>query len=170
MNQETDMLFKNFESFRESSFPGRRFPPELYHTVVDTLVEQSAGTLKLSGVGESFEHRPIRLITAGAGPLSILLWSQMHGDESTATMAIADILRYFISARNEPSTRRLLSSLTLYFLPMLNPDGAARFQRRTAQGIDLNRDALAQRTPEARILTDLQRQLKPDYGFNLHDQ
>jgi len=42
--------------------------------------------------------------------------------------------------------------------------------RRTAQGIDLNRDAIALRTPEARFLTDLCRRVSPHYCFNLHDQ
>jgi hypothetical protein len=53
---------------------------------------------------------------------------------------------------------------------MLNPDGAERYQRRTMQGIDMNRDAAARQTPEAQILKGLVDRLKPDYGFNLHDQ
>jgi hypothetical protein len=53
---------------------------------------------------------------------------------------------------------------------MLNPDGAARCQRRTAQEIDMNRDAVALVTPEARLLKKLQHELKPHFGFNLHDQ
>ena len=42
---------------------------------------------------------------------------------------------------DEP-VKRILSALTLYVVPMLNPDGAERYQRRNAQNIDLNRDAL----------------------------
>jgi hypothetical protein len=53
---------------------------------------------------------------------------------------------------------------------MLNPDGAERFTRRTAQLIDLNRDALALETPEARILKETCSKYQPEYGFNLHDQ
>jgi hypothetical protein len=53
---------------------------------------------------------------------------------------------------------------------MLNPDGAERFTRRTAQMIDMNRDALALATPEARILKNAREKYKPEYGFNLHDQ
>ncbi|MCB0641796.1 MAG: hypothetical protein KDC44_09165, partial [Phaeodactylibacter sp.] len=57
-----------------------------------------------------------------------------------------------------------------HFIPMLNPDGAEKFQRRNAVGIDLNRDALHLQSPEARILKSLRDELKADWGFNLHDQ
>ena len=53
---------------------------------------------------------------------------------------------------------------------MLNPDGAERFQRRNAQGIDINRDALRLQTPEGRILKALRDRLDPAVGFNLHNQ
>jgi hypothetical protein len=33
-------------------------------------------------------------VTHGHGPTTVLLWSQMHGDESTATMALADIFAF----------------------------------------------------------------------------
>jgi murein tripeptide amidase MpaA len=46
---------------------------------------------------------------------------------------------------------RLLSTLTLHALPCSNPDGAERFQRRNAQGIDINRDAWRCRRPRGRI-------------------
>lgn len=165
-----DSLFKNFESFRVDAFPNRSFPPETFHAILDDLVAKSEGMFTVRTVGQSFENRPLRLVTAGTGPVTVLCWSQMHGDESTATMAIADILGHFLAARGEESTRTMLAALTLHFLPMLNPDGAARCSRRTAQGIDMNRDALAQRTPEARTLVQLQQQLHPDFAFNLHDQ
>jgi hypothetical protein len=53
---------------------------------------------------------------------------------------------------------------------MLNPDGAERFQRRNAQGIDINRDALRLQTPEGRTLKAVRDRLQPRVGFNLHNQ
>ena len=64
----------------------------------------------------------------------------------------------------------MLSRLTLHFVPMVNPDGAERFQRRNAQGIDINRDALRLQTPEGRALKTLRDRLQPRVGFNLHNQ
>ena len=53
---------------------------------------------------------------------------------------------------------------------MLNPDGAQRRQRRNAQGLDVNRDALQQQSPEGRLLKVLRDRLRPAIGFNLHNQ
>jgi len=64
----------------------------------------------------------------------------------------------------------MLDALSVHVVPMLNPDGAARFERRNAQGIDVNRDALRQQTPEGRLLKALRDRLKPAIGFNLHNQ
>jgi hypothetical protein len=60
--------------------------------------------------------------------------------------------------------------MELHFVPMLNPDGAERFVRRTAQGIDMNRDALALQCPESKLLKGLVVDLQPEFSFNLHDQ
>ena len=112
-------------------------------------------------VGASLEGRSINLITTGTGPFRVLLWSQMHGDEPTATAALFDVFDYFQRHRDDPVVQRILSSLTLYVVPMLNPDGAERYQRRNAQGIDLNRDALALQTPEGQLLKTAARPLQP---------
>ena len=122
-------------------------------------------------VGESVEGRAINMVEAGTGAFPVLLWSQMHGDEPTATAALFDIFEYLRRHRDttRPS-RSILSSLTLSFIPMLNPDGAERFQRRNAQGIDINRDALRLQTPEGRTLKAVRDRLQPRVGFNLHNQ
>ena len=100
----------------------------------------------------------------------MLLWSQMHGDESTASMALVDLFRFLGEHPGHPLVQRIGQGTTLHVLPILNPDGAARFERRNALGIDINRDARDLVSPEARALHDLREQLKPDFGFNLHDQ
>ena len=76
-----------------------------------------------------------------------MLWSQMHGDESTATMALADIFRFLVEAPGDSLRERLRNRLTIVFIPMLNPDGAEVFQRENAVGIDVNRDARRLSTP-----------------------
>jgi hypothetical protein len=121
-------------------------------------------------VGASLENRSIDMITVGSGPFRVLLWSQMHGDEPTATAALFDVLSYVQRHHDDPVVQRILSSLTLYIVPMLNPDGAERFQRRNAQNIDVNRDALSLQTPEGQLLKQLRDRYNPRVGFNLHNQ
>jgi len=124
---------------------------------------------KVEQAGQSYQGRSINLVSIGRGPQTVLLWSQMHGNEATATMAMLDIFNYMGQAESKP-VQQLLDQVTLYFIPMLNPDGAELFQRRTSQGIDMNRDALRLQCPESRILKEVRDRLQPDFGFNLHDQ
>src|SRR5262245_3791543 len=102
-------------------------PPLLDHDEVERrLTAVSAADPNrfiLERVGESLENRSINMITVGTGPFRVLLWSQMHGDEPTATAALFDILDYFQRHRSDPGVEGLLSALTLYIVPMLNPDG-----------------------------------------------
>ncbi len=137
---------------------------------LEALPKASAGLFQVDRAGESVEGRAIHHVRAGTGSFGVLLWSQMHGDEPTATSALFDLFEYLQRHRNEPHVKRMLSTLTLHAVPMLNPDGAELFQRRNAQGIDVNRDALRLQTPEGRILKALRDRVRPDIGFNLHNQ
>jgi hypothetical protein len=148
-------------------------PPLVDHAEVVKRLDSVASTPDLftvEKIGESIEGRSISYVRAGTGPLGVLLWSQMHGDEPTATSALFDVFDYLRRHRSDAGIRRILTRLTLHVVPMLNPDGAERFQRRNAQGIDINRDALRLQTPEGRILKALRDRLNPQVGFNLHNQ
>ena len=149
-------------------------PPLITHDDVvrrlKAVVSATPDLFTMEQIGESVEGRSINHIRAGSGPMPILLWSQMHGDEPTATAAMFDIFEYLAKHRDEPPVRRILSTLTLHFVPMVNPDGAERSQRRNAQSIDINRDALRLQTPEGRALKALRDKLEPKVGFNLHNQ
>ena len=121
-------------------------------------------------VGKSIEGRDLSLISIGEGSTNVYLWSQMHGNEPTATQAIFDILNFFASSNFKKEKQEILQSVTVHFLPMLNPDGAEVFQRRNRLGIDINRDALRLQSPESRTLKRVRDSLNADFGFNLHDQ
>jgi len=136
-----------------------------------SVLEQDAPDLfSVEEIGQSIEGRSINHVQFGTGPFPVLLWSQMHGDEPSATSALFDLFEYFRRHRDEPVARRVLDALTIHAVPMLNPDGAARFERRNAQSIDVNRDALRLQTPEGRALKALRDRLEPQIGFNLHNQ
>ncbi len=156
------------ERYRVGAIASRRFThAELWSALAPSL---SSGALRTDTIGRSILGREIRSVSFGAGATRVLLWSQMHGDESTATMAIADIFRFLAEAAGDPLRERLARELTLVFVPMLNPDGAEVFERENAAGVDVNRDARNLSTPEARALKAVRDRLRPDFGFNLHDQ
>ncbi|MDW3646641.1 MAG: M14 family zinc carboxypeptidase [Bacteroidia bacterium] len=164
-----ERLSENYEQFKESSIRHRRFK----HQDLQPLIEQVKGEegFRVKKLGESIEGRSISMVSIGSGETSVLLWSQMHGNEPTASMAIMDIFNFFRQENDfEEVKARIKQELTLHFIPMLNPDGAERFQRRNANGVDLNRDALRLQNPEAQILKDVRDSLDADWGFNLHDQ
>ena len=170
----TDLTPQELARIWDAEHVSPPLPPLVDHTeVVRRLEAVASGTpdlFQLERIGESVEGRSIHHIRAGTGPFGVLLWSQMHGDEPTATSALFDLLEYIRRHREEPAVRRILSELTLHIVPMLNPDGADRFQRRNAQSIDINRDALRLQTPEGKTLKALRDRLNPHVGFNLHNQ
>jgi Zinc carboxypeptidase len=149
-------------------------PPLVRHADVEArLKDVRAGSpdfFQLEEIGRSVEGRSLNHLWFGRGPFHVLLWSQMHGDEPTATAALFDVFEQFRRHRDEPAFARILDALTIHAVPMLNPDGAERFQRRNAQGIDINRDALRLQTPEGRALKALRDRLNAPVGFNLHNQ
>ena len=156
-------------STRVAGLESRRFTAEHWWQLTLPGLSAERG-FTVEQIGHSAEGRELRHVQWGDGPTAVLLWSQMHGDESTASMALADLLAWLGDSPDDPLVQQLRSALTLHIVPILNPDGAARFQRRNAQGIDINRDAAALATPEARALKTLRDRLQPAYGFNLHDQ
>jgi hypothetical protein len=126
--------------------------------------------LKIEEVGRSYENREIYQIEWGKGATRIFMWSQMHGDEPTATSALVDLFAYLQKNADEPFVKKLAEAITIRAVPMLNPDGTERFQRRNAQGIDINRDATNLKTPEGQLLKKLRDEWSPQIGFNLHNQ
>jgi len=162
-------LYQQHDAHREASIQVRRFK----HADIQPLIQRLHGQngFTVTQLGKSIQGREINLVSVGTGPVPVLLWSQMHGDEATATMAILDIFRFLNQDHSLGTEKReILSKLTLHFIPMLNPDGAEVWTRRNALGIDMNRDAAKLQSPESRILKQVRDSLQPQVGFNLHDQ
>ena len=137
---------------------------------LQSLVEKHSHVARMEEVGRSSEGRELFLVSVGSGSEKILLWSQMHGDEPTATSSLLDIIDFIGKRSQEPWVSDVLEKYTLLMIPMLNPDGAERFQRRNAQDIDINRDARDLVTPEGQTLKAVRDRYEPFLGFNLHNQ
>ncbi|MEE9430840.1 MAG: M14 family zinc carboxypeptidase [Melioribacteraceae bacterium] len=168
-NYNIQQLYDSYENYKYENFKNKRIKHADIIQQINKL--KKAKTFKIKKMGKSVEGRDIHLISIGKGEIDVLLWSQMHGDESTATMALFDVFNFFSSSDELDKFRNeILSKLTLHFIPMLNPDGAEKFTRRNALNIDLNRDALRLQFPESKILKGIRDSLQPQFGFNLHDQ
>lgn len=162
-------LNEKYDLYKESVLKNRRFK----HQNILPLIEKASknSIFKAQILGQSTEGRIIQALSAGKGKVKVLLWSQMHGDEPTATQALFDIFNFLNNPQElSPEAENILNNLDLHFIPMLNPDGAELFKRRNGLNIDLNRDALRMIAPETNIFKKYTDNLQPDFGFNLHDQ
>ncbi|WP_396165063.1 M14 family zinc carboxypeptidase [Flavobacterium sp.] len=137
-------------------------------THLDSFLETLPSVFKISTVGFSVKQQPIKAIQFGEGKVKILIWSQMHGNESTTTKGLIDYLNFL--HHNENEFESLSKLVTFYIIPILNPDGAAAYTRENANGVDLNRDAFECTQPESKALRTVLETFTPDYCFNLHDQ
>lgn len=159
-------LVKNlFEKQKEFSLLGKwiRFKD------IEFLFKKHATTFEVSQLGLSELQKPINQLKIGNGKKRILLWSQMHGNESTGTKALFDLFNCF-SNESQSEISIILKECTLLFIPLLNPDGAEVYTRVNAKNIDLNRDAVDRVAIESNLLRKTLEEFQPDFCFNLHDQ
>lgn len=158
-----ELFEKKYESIRISGFESKYLS---FLSLKNYLINNFFSEKK--SIGKSFLGNEIYSLKLGNGNLKVLVWSQMHGNESTGTKAMLDVFE-FLQFENE-WCKSILENITLHFVPMLNPDGASVYTRRNACGIDLNRDFLKESSPEIKILKAYVQQVQPDFLFNLHDQ
>lgn len=84
-------------------------------------------------VGSSFEGRPLRAATFGAGELRVFLLGGIHGDERVGGESLPRL-------RERLREAGFLGDLTLRVFEDMNPDGTHASSRFNARGVDLNRN------------------------------
>ena len=154
---------KEFNTYKESKLFGRYIHSE--H--IKPLLKKHANNFNIEVIGKSVLDEDIFSVTVGSGEKKILMWSQMHGNESTTTKAIFDLLNLFSDKKR---SEIILKTCTILIIPILNPDGAKAYTRLNANKIDLNRDAQHLSQPESNVLRGVFNKFKPQYCFNLHGQ
>lgn len=154
-----------FKTFRETSLFHRYIT--LRH--IEPLLEKHRKNFIVKTIGRSVLDKPIFSLTMGKGNRKVLMWSQMHGNESTTTKAIFDLCNLFANSDHD-LVKQILETCSIAIIPILNPDGSERYTRLNANGIDLNRDAQDLSQPESMILKSIFDDFKPDFCFNLHGQ
>lgn len=152
----TFVVFKNIMLPRYYSY-------KLFENYFQSIISTYGYSLNTTKIGTSVKNRPIYGIKIGTGKIKVLAWSQMHGNESTSTRAICELLK-------SGGVNQFLDQMQLYIIAVLNPDGAENWTRVNENKVDLNRDAIALSQPESRLLRDVFESFSPDYCFNLHGQ
>lgn len=153
-----------FARYKERELFGRYI--HLEH--IEPLLSKANRLGKVSVLGKSVLGKPIYSYEIGSGKTKILVWSQMHGNESTTTKAVFDLFNFLDS--DDADANLIREQVTFFFIPILNPDGAEAYTRVNANGIDLNRDAQDLSQPESVVLRKAYESFQPDFCYNLHDQ
>lgn len=166
MNTFSAYWNERFNDLRVNELDNRWVRPEDLQLVFEWLPDSVTRTI----IGKSYEGRPISCLQVGIGAQHVVAWANMHGNETTALRGWMDLFMNLEEERMSSFFEPLLEVFTIHFIPQLNPDGAARYQRRNAQKIDMNRDARALESPEMQVLLDLIERTQPSIAFNLHDQ
>ena len=97
----------------------------------------------------------------------VLVIGQQHGNEPAGAEAALVVARQLADPRHALSA--VLDRVEVLILPRANPDGAALGRRANAVGLDINRDHLLLRTPEAEALARLARDWRPVVVIDLHE-
>ena len=155
-------IYSIYDEFKVHQIKGRY----ITNSHILPFLKNLNSKFKLQKIGFSEKNTPIYSVNFGNGPINILIWSQMHGNEATTTKSLIDCLNLFNSSNNEFIT----NNLCVKIIPILNPDGANNYCRLNSNNIDLNRDAQELTQSESRVLRDLFDEFKPHYCFNMHDQ
>ncbi len=108
---------------------------------------------------------PTSTATPKSARPTVLLIGQQHGDEPAGAEALIVIAQELAQGRLQP----LLDQIDVLIVARANPDGAALGRRLTASGIDMNRDHLLLRTPEAQALAQLAREYRPIVVVDAHE-
>lgn len=147
--------------------------------ILRELRRESPGgtTVRLLGLGSSQTGTPLEALLftrvadvtptglQAAGRPTVLLVGQQHGDEPASGEAMLAVARELAGGRFEP----LLDRINVLLLPRANPDGAREGRRVSASGIDINRDHLLLKTPEAQAQAQLTREWRPVLVIDAHE-
>ncbi|MEO6033573.1 MAG: M14 family metallocarboxypeptidase [Burkholderiaceae bacterium] len=145
------------------------------HAFVRGLLNEGAGRagaprVRLLALGSSQKGVTIEALQftradRAAARSTVLLIGQQHGDEPAGAEALLVVAQELAQGR----LPGVLDRVDVVILPRANPDGAALEQRLSASGIDINRDHLLLRTPEAQAQANLARQFDPAVVVDAHE-
>lgn len=113
----------------------------------------------------------VRLAAPTSDPsqtIRVLVLCRQHGDEPASTEAVLGLI-HRLAGGGDPALRGALAHVTLYIVPMVNPDGAEADTRANGVGADLNRDWGVFHQPETRAVAHAARLIRPSLVIDAHN-
>ncbi len=145
---------------------------------LESLEKRSKGKLVVETLEElgyenskSEEGRDLYVAKIGKGPEKVWIQGRIHGNEPYGTEATLELLKMYVSNQS-PEIQKVLEELTLYVIPMYNPDGSEKNTRGNKDSIDLNRDWKKDgfEAVESLAWFTYWAEVKPDFGIDIHHQ
>jgi hypothetical protein len=141
-------------------------------------IDRQSQRVQIENVGRSKHGRALRLVkigvpkphspeSAGERPTILFVCSQ-HGDEPAGREACLMLVRDLAYTFGQMYTRQLRESNVLV-MPTANPDGIVASRQENDGRVDVNRDHLNLRSPEARAVARVAIDWRPDVVIDLHD-
>ncbi len=130
--------------------------------------------VSLASAGQSVHKRPLWLVrlrdpdVPSAQTQRLFILCRQHGDEPASTEALLGLIKRIADGR-DTALRADLQHVTLYIVPMVNPDGAEMGTRENAVHADLNRDWGPFTQPETRAMAHLLGVLRPALVVDAHN-
>lgn len=123
----------------------------------------------LETIGQSVEGKPLLAVRVTPSARMAIRWKVLligaqHGDEHAGKEAILELLADLGSGEET-----LAAGVELWAVPMANPDGVDKDQRRNTNDVDLNRDHLILSQPETIALHRLVQRVLPDLILDCHE-
>lgn len=148
---------------------------------VDRLAADLAGPEGVvENLGVSVEGRPIEAVWYGSGSQTVVYFGAFHGDEPESAEVVQQFADYL---REHPE---LLEDRRAVLVPVVNPDGLVRQERKNSNQVDLNRNFPTSNwvsegketnywggpkpasEPETRVVIDVLERFQPDRIVSIH--
>jgi len=125
--------------------------------------------MMLSSLGHSVRGRNLWMVTLGSGPKRIFYLCRQHGHEPASTEGALAFIDTVVKADAVSPIANTLKSVTVYVVPMANPDGSEAFLRHNARDADTNRDWITRSEPETKALYLEISKVRPDLLTDQHE-
>ena len=126
--------------------------------------------IKMKTIGITPGGKPINeyILSSPNAMNAAKVWIQsgLHGNEPAPVQSSCRLAEYLLST---DEGKQLLYKVRLALVPIANPDGYDKMERKSGTGLDLNRDMTKMADPVTRILKQAYFEFRPDVTLDIHE-